>query len=175
MCLTRNPFISASTTEYPRPAASRAMPQPLMPPPITKISRITSPFKVPLPFRIAQICAVAKASGIKTSTFRMSNECGRKRHFPIQWGEAVSTRRTSCSWQMLRMPSEGQLSVMEAGPARGWPMRTSALSFRISSRSETRMTWRAFAMIACATASPRDSRNRAAHRLRRSRKHPMTA
>ena len=31
-------FISAKVTDKPRPAASRAMPHPLIPPPITKIS-----------------------------------------------------------------------------------------------------------------------------------------
>ena len=43
--------ISASTTEYPRPTASRAMPHPLMPPPMIKISLIFGLSYVP---KIAQ-------------------------------------------------------------------------------------------------------------------------
>ncbi len=90
----------------------------------------------------------------KYVNLRMSNE-----NKPRQ--RLVSTRSTSFSAQIRRIAATSHRSVMNVSTWSRWPMRTGAVRSNFF-ESDTRISCRALAMIACATFTSRKSKSSSA-------------
>jgi hypothetical protein len=76
-------FISQRKTELPRPAASRAMPQPLIPPPMIARSKIRSKG---FPRRLASsLLAIYFRFGLNHNQIRKQPENGKRARCPLSW------------------------------------------------------------------------------------------